>query len=73
MAAKGGKSLRKWGKNVGDFLKNVGDFLKNVGDFPKNVGDFSANDGLIFSCSDACEADRAGAKAKERERQNSGA
>ena len=43
MAAKGGKSLRKWGKNVGDFLKNVGDFLKNVGDFPKNVGDFSAN------------------------------
>jgi hypothetical protein len=66
VAAKGGKSLRKWGKNVGDFLKNVGDF-------PKNVGDFSANDGLIFSCSDACEADRAGAKAKERERQNSGA
>ena len=43
MAAKGGKSLRKWGKNVGDFLKNVGDFPKNVGDFLKNVGDFSAN------------------------------
>ena len=37
MAAKGGKSLRKWGKNVGDFLKNVGDFLKNVGDFSANV------------------------------------
>ena len=73
MAAKGGKSLRKRGKNVGDFLKNVGDFPKNVGDFPKNVGDFLRNDGLIFSCSDACEADRAGAKSIERERQNSGA
>ena len=73
MAAKEGKSLCKRGKNVGDFPKNVGDFPKNVGDFPKNVGDFLRNDGLIFSCSDGCEADTAGAKSKEREIQNSGA
>jgi len=45
VAAKGGKSLRKWGKNVGDFLKNVGDFPKNVGDFPKNVGDLRRDGG----------------------------
>ena len=64
--ASGAKTLEIF-KISSEFFRKTLDFFKISLEIFRKTMDLS------FSCSDACEVGRAGAKSKERERQNSGA